>query len=175
MNIKCGICVAGLKLEITSLTNQLWRFHIAGFVCEWVCVRACIYVSSLVSSGNREPLHTQTHTQPNHRYHWSCCESECLFSASAGPSTPSPHTLAQMLPYTLALLYSLPPTSHLKRGPEIAQEAIRKNRARGGGGSSRGLQSKAIQGYTPESLSPPCHPSSSFALSASLCSDESVL
>lgn len=34
MNIKCGICVAGLKLEITSLTNQLWRFHIAGFVCE---------------------------------------------------------------------------------------------------------------------------------------------
>lgn len=173
MNIKCGICVAGLKLEITSLTNQLWRFHIAGFVCEWVCVRACIYVSSLVSSGNGEPLHTHNPTTAT----TDPAASQSAYSVPQQGQAPPPHThtLAQMFPYTLALLYSLPPTSHLKRGPEIAQEAIRKNRARGGGGSSRGLQSKAIQGYTPESLSPPCHPSSSFALSASLCSDESVL
>lgn len=175
MNIKCGICVAGLKLEITSLTNQLWRFHIAGFVCVSVCVCVRAYTSLLSSPVATESPYTHKHTHNPTTATTDPAASQSAYSVPQQGQAPPPHTLAQMLPSTLALLYSLPPTSHLKRGPEIAQEAIRKNRARGGGGSSRGLQSKAIQGYTPESLSPPCHPSFSFALSACLCSDESVL
>lgn len=140
-------------------------------------MRASVHIRlfSRLQWKQRAPTHTNTHTtQPP--LPLILLRVRVLIQCLSRAKHPLPtHTLAQMLPYTLALLYSLPPTSNLKRGPEIAQEAIRKNRARGGGGSSRGLQSKAIQGYTPESLSPPCHPSSSFALSASLCSDESVL
>lgn len=135
------------------------------------------YTSLLSSPVETESPYTHKHTHNPTTATTDPAASQSAYSVPQQGQAPPPHThtLAQMLPSTLALLYSLPPTSHLKRGPEIAQEAIRKNRARGGGGSSRGLQSKAIQGYTPESLSPPCHPSSSFALSASLCSDESLL
>lgn len=91
MNIKCRICVVGLKLEITSLTNQLWRLHIQGLhVCVCACVLLCICVLSLVSSGNREPLHTETH---KYTHPWPCCVSECLFSASAGSNSTHPFTI----------------------------------------------------------------------------------
>lgn len=70
MNIKCGICVAGLKLEITSLTNQLWRFHtqalrvcVCTFVHQRVCVRACV-CARVRARGLPLPLETaaETHT-----------------------------------------------------------------------------------------------------------------
>lgn len=59
MNIKCRICVAGLKLEITSLTNQLWRFHIQGwYVC--MCVSVRMHLFPRLQWQQRAPTHTHT-------------------------------------------------------------------------------------------------------------------
>lgn len=167
--------------RVWNWKSQVWLISFGGSTLRGLCVSECAckraYTSLLSSPVETESPYTHKHTHNPTTATTDPAASQSAYSVPQHGQAPPPHThtLAQMFPYILALLYSLPPTSHLKRGPEIAQEAIRKNRARGGGGSSRGLQSKAIQGYTPESLSPPCHPSSSFALSASLCSDESVL
>lgn len=66
-----------------------------------------------------------------------------------GQIQPTPSQTLPSYPFT-----AFTPSSHLKQDPEIAQEAIRKNTARGGG-SCRGLQSKAIRGYTQASPPPP--------------------
>lgn len=83
------------------------------------------------------PQHTHTLTQAYAQNH-----------SSSTPSVPSPHS------------------SHFKWPPKIAQEAIRKNTARGGGGGScRVLQSKAIGGYQASLSLLFCL----FPLSSSLC------
>lgn len=109
-------------------------------VSECACERG--YTSLLSSPVETESPYTHKHTHNPTTATTDPAASQSAYSVPQQGQAPPPHThtLAQMLPYTLALLYSLPPTSHLKRGPEIAQEAIRKNRARGGGGSSRGLK-----------------------------------
>lgn len=136
-------------------------------LCMCLCDFVCTCVSSLVSSSNRAPrTHTCTHPR-------SYCLSECLFIASAGPNAhPSPthtHTLTQAYAQNHSSStpsVPSPHSSHFKWPPKIAQEAIRKNTARGGGGGScRVLQSKAIGGYQASLSLLFCL----FPLSSSLC------
>lgn len=141
MNIKCGICVTGLKLEITSLTNQLWRFNIQGLECACVCV--CLHLFPVL---HWQLSYTHTHTQkPSSPPTAPVPAASHSAYSLLGPNTPlGTCTLLSAHPSTPAtLLHLLPPTSYLKRSPEIAQEAIRKNTTRKVG-SWRGLQSRAI-------------------------------
>lgn len=151
--------------RVWNWKSQVWLISFGGStfrVCVCVCVCLHAYASLLSSPVATESPYTHT-TTPDPAV------SPSAYSLPQWGQIHPPHThnpLQTLHPFTAFTPTHLP----FKRDPEIAQEAIRKNTATGGG-SCRGLQSKAIQGYTPTSpslsysLSPlVLHPSPSLSL-----------
>lgn len=142
-----------------------------------------LHLFSCLQEQQRELPHACTHTNTHlHTWSQSCCLSECLIIASAGPnaqilSFPFPnthshrHTHKITPPLPLQCLHLIAP---ILNDPKIAQEAIRKDTARGG--SSRVLQSTTIGEYQASpSLLFCLFLLSSIPLPAALCSHESLL
>lgn len=147
----------------------------------------CVHVfciSSLVSSSNRESScvhsHTQTHTLthmipillPIRVFIHCLSRTKCPSFPFPFPYTHSHRHSHKITPLPLQCLHPIAP---ILNDPKIAQEAIRKDAARGGG-SGRVLQSTAIGGYQASpSLLFCLFLLSSIPLPAALCSHESLL